>query len=798
MMRIRRRPAPRPDARRPEVRRAAVEALEDRRLLSVSLLSPGAGGSAAAAPDGALGVTSRVLGASDDGRFVLFASDASDLVAGDANGVADLFVRDTKAGTTTLVSVAAGGGTGAGESGLVAGDDTRGAAISGNGRFVVFASAADDLVANDANGGADVFLRDLTAGTTALVTVNAAGTASATNAGENAVQAWGTPAVSDDGRFVAFGSTAANLVANQEDDGDAPDTFVRDLGTGTTVQLSNAVTSEPSSSDSTTQSMSADGRFVAFATRTRSAAAVPEGTAPSQVYLYDTSTGQTTVASVAPDGTTPGDGDSVGPKISGDGRVLVWRTRATNLVAGMTRGAAADEEAYDLVRRDLTTGATTLVSHAAGSATTGGNDRTGAANLSEDGRFVTYYSLASDLASVADANSAQDAFLYDAATGVNTVLSTAAAGGATADLGAAPSPGGEDAPAISASGRFVVFGSFSTDIDAADVPSNLVPGLFRRDAQDNSVRRLLLDQNGPGGTPVSSNAATPVATDDGVIYFAADGAGLPGQLTTTTGYQVYADGLAGGDPGPNPNPDGPVDVVPAITASLPAAVVGGQKAKASASVVVTNGGTGLLNGKVTVTLYASTDAAVDAGDAQLLTVTKKLKLKAGKAKTLKLKIKSFPAVADGAYFVVASVAGADGVTDANTANNVVASANQVTIAAPFVDLATAAGIAPAPVRAGKSTTLLLDVANAGNVTASGTATAQVTLTPAAGQPVTVNVPVKLKLSPGMGKRYKLKLGFPEGTPAGDYSALVNLDASGLGDANVANNLAGPVTVSVTA
>src|SRR5437867_9901852 len=156
---------------------------------------------------------------SADGRFVAFVSYASDLVSGDTNANSDVFVRDLKTGTTTLVSVnSAGTGSGNGRSGGNSGT-FGGLVISPQGRFVAFVSDATDLVANDANGNSDVFVRDLKAGTTTLISVNSAGTGSGNGSSDS-------PVISADGRFVAFVSDATDLTAN--DANGNSDVFVRD------------------------------------------------------------------------------------------------------------------------------------------------------------------------------------------------------------------------------------------------------------------------------------------------------------------------------------------------------------------------------------------------------------------------------------------------------------------------------------------------------------------------------------------------------------------------------------------
>src|SRR5258708_1324057 len=131
-------------------------------------------------------------GVSADGRFVVFVSAADNLVTNDHNGVFDVFVRDRQLGKTVLVSVNASGtssGNGASQS----------PTISSNGQFVVFESSASDLVPNDTNNAADVFLRDLTAGTTTLISVSTNGVSSGNL--ESAA-----PIITPDGRFVLFAS----------------------------------------------------------------------------------------------------------------------------------------------------------------------------------------------------------------------------------------------------------------------------------------------------------------------------------------------------------------------------------------------------------------------------------------------------------------------------------------------------------------------------------------------------------------------------------------------------------------
>ena len=151
---------------------------------------------------------------SADGRYVAFHSYASNLVRGDTNRVPDIFIRDRKGRKTARVSVS-GGGRQADQESLGS------SAISADGRYVAFTSLATNLVAGDVNGITDVFVRDLRSGTTKLVSLGAAG-----NQGDDASAAGGVVFSADD-RYLAFSSWAGNLVPG--DTNDKPDAFVRDL-----------------------------------------------------------------------------------------------------------------------------------------------------------------------------------------------------------------------------------------------------------------------------------------------------------------------------------------------------------------------------------------------------------------------------------------------------------------------------------------------------------------------------------------------------------------------------------------
>ena len=256
---------------------------------------------------------------SADGRYVAFDSTATNLVAGDTNGVRDVFVRDLVAGTTERVSVATGGAQAGGGSK---------AAISGDGRFVAFESDAADLLPGDSNGHADVFVHDRQTGTTERVNLSSAGV-EADDYSQNA-------AISADGRFVAFESAATALVAG--DSNGHADVFLRDRTNATTERVSVGPGGAEPDQPSFAPAISADGRHVAYWSYASNLVAA-DTNANADVFLRDRLTGSTVRASV-PDAGGQANGFSEDPAVSSDGRFVAFSSEAPNLVAGDTNNRA--------------------------------------------------------------------------------------------------------------------------------------------------------------------------------------------------------------------------------------------------------------------------------------------------------------------------------------------------------------------------------------------------------------------------------------------------------------------------
>jgi cold shock CspA family protein len=261
---------------------------------------------------------SYVSAISVDARIVAFYSNASNLVTGDTNGAADVFVHDRVTGTTERVSVNSSGVEGNAYSAV--------AAVSADGRFVAFYSAASNLVPGDTNGTEDAFVHDRLTGGTERISVDSLGNES------NAFS--GIGAISENGQFVAFWSIASNLVAN--DTNANWDVFVHDRSTGVTERVS--VDSSGIEGDGLSQAtaISSDGQLVAFGSDATNLV-TGDTNGDYDMFVHDRTTGITDRVSVDSLGTEANDNSS-GPAMSSDGRVVAFPSSASNLVSGDTNG----------------------------------------------------------------------------------------------------------------------------------------------------------------------------------------------------------------------------------------------------------------------------------------------------------------------------------------------------------------------------------------------------------------------------------------------------------------------------
>ena len=384
---------------------------------------------------------------SGNGRFIAFTSSAGNLVLGDSNGTRDIFVRDRLLGTTERVSVANDGSQANGDS------DT--AALSGDGRFVVFVSTATNLVTGDTNGHQDVFVRDRLLNTTERVSVSTGGT----QADADSIAG---PAISANGQSVAFASAATNLQPG--DTNGSTDIFVHDMGAShTTARISVSTAGTEALGWSYAPSLSAEGRFIAY--QSDAANLVPgDFNSRYDVFVRDRATHATERVSVSTAGAQSTD-DSKFASISGDGRFVAFTAFGDDMVAGDTNGA------NDVVVRDRTLHTTSLVS-----VTSGGAQANGGGNfpsVSADGRFVAFQSGATNLVP-GDTNGFWDLFVRDRLARVTERVSVAT-GGTQGNANSAYS----NSEGISGDGRFVALDSAATNFFTGDL--NGVSDVFLAD-----------------------------------------------------------------------------------------------------------------------------------------------------------------------------------------------------------------------------------------------------------------------------------------------------------------------------
>jgi subtilisin family serine protease/Tol biopolymer transport system component len=326
---------------------------------------------------------------SPDGRYVAFASSASNLIPDDTNNWGDVFVHDRETGITERVSVASDGTEGN------SGASSSPPAISGDGRYVAFASSASNLVVGDTNNGSDVFVHDRATGTTERVSV-------ASDGSETGVfRSSSSPSISADGRYVAFASSGSNLVP--DDTNNSQDIFVHDRDTATTERVSISGDGAQSNSFSLDTAMSADGRYVVYSSLASNLVA-DDTNGQSDMFVHDRVSGTTVRASVASDG-TEGNGFTSGPAISADGRYVGFASGSTNLVPDDTN------EGWDIFIHDLMTGTTERASVA----TDGSEANQGsfiASSMNSNGRYIAFVSSASNLVA-GDTNAQSDVFVRD-------------------------------------------------------------------------------------------------------------------------------------------------------------------------------------------------------------------------------------------------------------------------------------------------------------------------------------------------------------------------------------------------
>lgn len=444
-----------------------------------ALIDVSSNGAQADAGIGNLGNSGPVI--AGGGRFIAFSSVSQNLVANLANGVANVFLRDSCLGIssgcspqTILVSQA--------NNGVPTNANALQPSISSNGRYVVFSSAATNLTPGATTGSSEVYLRDTCLGaptgcspSTTLVSVASDGASPADGSSTQ-------PYISPDGQYVAFVSTASNLIANQTTT--APEIYLRSTCLNTTTACTPTTTlvsvangsSTPAAGTSASPVVSSGGRYVAFLSTADLTGLNTSST--EQLYWRDTCIGvssctpTTALVSVDSNSTSPGPGNgpSGAPSMSADGRYVVFSSQATNLIgAGFVSGTP--QQIYE---RDMCAGAssctptTTLVSVATDGSSPA-NAQAGNPQTDQTGRYVLFDSAASNLTST-KTNGFEQIYARDTCLGAtgctpSTVLISLNSGGTLGN-------GNSLYPTIASQAHFAAFLSFSSNIVTDDTTPN--------------------------------------------------------------------------------------------------------------------------------------------------------------------------------------------------------------------------------------------------------------------------------------------------------------------------------------
>lgn len=380
---------------------------------------------------------------SADGRYVVFASQADDLVANDTNAASDIFMLDRANGSITRISTALDGGNpDAGSFDPV---------IDAAGAYVAYTSEAQNLVAFDLNGHRDVFLYAVETGTTTRVSM-------ASDGSEANGPSIGRPAISS-GRYVAFASEASNLVS--DDNNAVSDVFVFDRESNQLERVSVSSTGEEGNAASTQPSLSGDGSLVAFTSRAQNLVQGGSPLTAFDVYLHErrsVSTSRLTANWSTPrpllwTQTT----FAHSPALSADGHHVAF-------ISNADFGLGPSPYHPQGLVVDTQTGQLELLTRGANN--TASNGATTALSISRDGRFVPIASQASNLAPL-DFNTVSDIFLIDRQGGTSR-LNVAPDGSEANDASVLP--------VVSADGRFVAFISSAANLDASD--NNAVADVF--------------------------------------------------------------------------------------------------------------------------------------------------------------------------------------------------------------------------------------------------------------------------------------------------------------------------------
>ncbi|MFN8016846.1 MAG: DUF4214 domain-containing protein [Acidimicrobiales bacterium] len=443
---------------RPKARTAALAATLTAAALAGALVAPTpasaagttytATGRASVASDGSQLPAGPYLGSivelDETGRYVFFGTSQA-LAPNDDNDTWDVYVRDRRSSTTTLVSVGTDGRS-------FSQNVSRLCGASSTGRFVGFYAPLHD---GDDSSTSQVWIIDRTTDETEMVSVTSGGVR-AGNGGDSGMDVASRCPISTDGRYVTFANSSSTLSPNSHEQ-----IFRRDRTGKLTLIESMSSASVVGNGPSRFPDMTDDGNQIAFQSTANNLVA-GDGNGHSDVFVRTVGAASLERASLTDGDAQVADGDSHSPSIAGDGRYVTFVSAGS----GLTAGEAGTFD--DVYLRDLQTDATELVSMSSTEVQSDGYSF--AADISPDGRFVAFASGGKDLYPAKVSNNA-DVFLRDRQLGSTTLVSR------TAGI----SPGNDDSwePVVSANGKVVAFTSDATDLVRKD--TNGRRDVFARD-----------------------------------------------------------------------------------------------------------------------------------------------------------------------------------------------------------------------------------------------------------------------------------------------------------------------------
>ena len=339
---------------------------------------------------------------SSEGRYIAFASNASNIVAGYPGGQLQVYLRDRRISKNYLVSGPLDGS--------LPSEDANYPSISASGRYIAFESFSTNLVKEDTDDDPDIYVRDMVKNKLYLVSVSSKGV-------KGNIDSY-SPSISSDGRIVAFASVATNLVPN--DTNNASDVFVHDMKTGKTERISVSSNGKQANDRSEQPVISGNGRYIGFISWASNLVPGDTNGVPD-VFVRDLLTGKTERVSVSSSGKqqtlgTLYDSGYSGISLSIDGRYISFVSQATNFANGISIntchypiGLGVNEPCTNIYLRDRQTGRTSIVSISGSNKS--GNAASSSPSISRDGQWIVFSSEASNLVG-GDTNGQPDIFLY--------------------------------------------------------------------------------------------------------------------------------------------------------------------------------------------------------------------------------------------------------------------------------------------------------------------------------------------------------------------------------------------------